>query len=83
MKKLDYRDELAQDLMDHNLCHSSAGVYLAGTNDKKPSKYIRLSISLYGRTKHPEDKWGLEIRPFLARKKISEQEAKQLKKAKK
>ena len=76
MKKLDYRYKLAQDLMDYNLCHSSAGVYLAGTNDKKPSKYIRLSISLYGRTKHPQNKWGLAIKPFLAEKKLSEQSKK-------
>ncbi len=80
MKKLYYRDKLALDLMDHGLCPSSAGVYLAGTNDKKPSKYTRLSISLYGRTKHPESKWGLAIKPFLADKKLSEHEDKKAKK---
>ncbi|MBE3610506.1 hypothetical protein [Campylobacter californiensis] len=80
MKKLCYREKLALDLMDDGICRSSTGVYLAGTNDKKPSKYARLRISLYGRTKHPENKWGLEIKPFLAEKKLSEKQSKKAKK---
>ncbi|WP_169753654.1 hypothetical protein [Campylobacter mucosalis] len=72
MKKLSYREKLALDLVNNGISRSSAGVYLAGTNDKKPSKYIRLKISLYGKTKHPEDKWGLEIKTFLLNKKLAQ-----------
>lgn len=73
MEKLNYRKKLTLDLIDNGISPSSICVYLAGSKDKKPSKYLRLKISLYGRTKHPEDKWGLEIKPFLLNKKMAEQ----------
>ena len=83
MKKLTYREKLILDIMDYGVCPSSANVYAAGSRDKKPSKYARLRISQKSRTKHPEDKWGLEIKPYLAEIERAEREAKQLKKAKK
>ena len=82
-KKLSYRENLKLDLMDFtSVCCSSRTVYLAGSGDKQPSECARTLISLFGRTKHPKDKWGLELKPYLAEIERVEREAKQLKKAK-
>lgn len=91
-KKLSYRGNLKLDVMDYtSVCPSSRTVYLAGSGNKQPSECARVLISLFGRTKHPKDKWGLELKPYLAEieraeqeaKERAEREAKQLKKAKK
>lgn len=75
-KKLSYRENLKLDVMDYtSVCPSSRTVYLAGSGNKQPSECARVLISLFGRTKHPKDKWGLELKPYLAEIERTEQEA--------
>lgn len=76
MKKLDYRNELELDLMDCTIiCRSSRGVYLAGTNDKTKQIH-KAKHKPIRKDKASRRQIVLEIRPFLADKKLSEQEAK-------
>ncbi|CAD7288252.1 hypothetical protein [Campylobacter suis] len=68
MKKLDYRQKLANELKKFGLKDSSVNVYLAGSSDKKPARYIQLLLAQNRAVKHPIDKWGLEIKPYLQEK---------------
>nr|DAS58525.1 MAG TPA: hypothetical protein [Caudoviricetes sp.] len=80
-KKLSYRENLKLDLMDFaSVCRSSRTVYLAGSGNKQPSECAKMLISLFGRTKHPKDKWGLKLKPYLAEMERAEPEAQKAKK---
>lgn len=80
-KKLSYRENLKLDLMDFtSVCRSSRTVYLAGSGNKQPSECAKMLINLFGRTKHPKDKWGLKLKPYLAEMERAEPEAKKAKK---
>lgn len=68
MRKLDYRQKLANELKNFDLTDSTINVYLAGTNNKMPSKYIRYVISQNKKFKHPMDKWGFAIKPYIKTK---------------
>ncbi|MDU6827778.1 hypothetical protein [Campylobacter sp.] len=68
MSKNIYREKLKKFLMTEcGLAEGSVMVYLAGTNDKKPSGDIRYKVEK-SRLKHPFNEWGLAIRPFLKEK---------------
>ena len=80
-KKISYRKNLELDLMGFtSVCRSSRTVYLAGSGNKQPSECAKMLISLFGRTKHPKDKWGLELKPYLAEIERTELEAAKAKK---
>lgn len=72
MKKKIYRPKLELFLIGKGLTKGSAGVYLAGSNNKKPNGDIRYDAEK--ELGHPYKKWGKAIVSYLKQRELEEQQ---------
>nr|DAV06654.1 MAG TPA: hypothetical protein [Caudoviricetes sp.] len=63
MEKITYRKKLKKFLRKYYHSSGTIGVYLAGTNDKKPNGDVRFDA--YRELKHPYDKWGASLPSYI------------------